>query len=191
MDNNQEQKAAEKYPEGSAGYLDKRAGYIAAMEDAENAFLENLIEELPSLQIKSFTPPFRVGRAQKRAILDSEGKEVGVFKTGSEEMAQIFCDYLNGANQLPGVEEWVSVKDELPPFGERLWFRGVVSWKKETVKHFEDELTTKNEELEYGQTGWLLKDNTDFVVTDSVFPIEDLASEYVTHWRKLPEPPRV
>jgi len=112
MDNNQEQKAAEKYPEGSAGYLDKRAGYIAAMEDAENAFLENLIEELPSLQIKSFTPPFRVGRAQKRAILDSEGKEVGVFKTGSEEMAQIFCDYLNGANQLPGVEEWVEVKSE-------------------------------------------------------------------------------
>lgn len=84
--------------------------------------------------------------------------------------------------------EWVSVKDGLPPFDKKIWFRGVVNWRKEdNARHFEDTLTMETEELEYGQTGYLLKDNTDFVVTDSIFPIEDIASEFITHWlRPLP-----
>lgn len=39
---------------------------------------------------------YRVGRKQKRAILDENGIEVGVFKTGSESEAQKYCDFLNG-----------------------------------------------------------------------------------------------
>jgi hypothetical protein len=39
---------------------------------------------------------YRVGRKQKRAILDEKGVEIGVFKTGSELEAQKYCDYLNG-----------------------------------------------------------------------------------------------
>lgn len=43
-----------------------------------------------------FTPPFRVGRKQKRAILDSNGKEVIVFPLHSEKQAELYCNYLNG-----------------------------------------------------------------------------------------------
>ncbi len=45
--------------------------------------------------IENFTPPFRIGRKQKRAVLDSKGIEVCIFSTGSEEVAQLFCDFLN------------------------------------------------------------------------------------------------
>ena len=41
-----------------------------------------------------FTPPFRVGRKQKRAILDSKGLEVIVFPT-SKVQARMYCNYLN------------------------------------------------------------------------------------------------
>lgn len=73
--------------------------------------------EVSTLQVAGFKPPFRVGKAQRRAILDSEGKEVGVFKTGNEEMAQVFCDWLN-AHPSPspikgqGDNGWVEVKSE-------------------------------------------------------------------------------
>lgn len=39
--------------------------------------------------------PLRVGRKQKRAVLDREGIEVVILKKGDEEMAQIFCDMMN------------------------------------------------------------------------------------------------
>lgn len=39
--------------------------------------------------------PLRVGKKQKRAILDANGIEIGIFNTSSEELAQEFCDYLN------------------------------------------------------------------------------------------------
>lgn len=42
-----------------------------------------------------YTPPFRVGRKQGRAVLDANGKEV-VFFNDSEIQAQKYCDYLNG-----------------------------------------------------------------------------------------------
>lgn len=43
----------------------------------------------------TFEPPFRVGRKQRRAILDANGIEVGLFSTGHEQTAQEYCDYLN------------------------------------------------------------------------------------------------
>ena len=43
-----------------------------------------------------FTPPFRIGRKQKRAILDTNGKEVILMPHNSEKQAQMYCDYLNG-----------------------------------------------------------------------------------------------
>ena len=50
-----------------------------------------------------FTPPFRLGRKQKRSILDANGKEVVIMPHNSEKQAQLYCDYLNGYNvmQLP------------------------------------------------------------------------------------------
>lgn len=43
-----------------------------------------------------FTPPFRLGRKQKRAILDAKGREVIIMPHNSEKQAQMYCDYLNG-----------------------------------------------------------------------------------------------
>jgi len=42
-----------------------------------------------------FTPPFRLGASQKRAILDSKGKEVIIMPINSDKQAQMYCDYLN------------------------------------------------------------------------------------------------
>jgi hypothetical protein len=41
-----------------------------------------------------FKPPFRVGRKQGKAVLDSNGLLVTLFDK-SEEQALLFCDYLN------------------------------------------------------------------------------------------------
>ena len=41
-------------------------------------------------------PPFRLGRKQKRAILDAKGREVIIMPHNSEKQAQMYCDYLNG-----------------------------------------------------------------------------------------------
>jgi hypothetical protein len=43
-----------------------------------------------------FVPPFRLGRKQKRAILDARGREVIIMPHNSEKQAQMYCDYLNG-----------------------------------------------------------------------------------------------
>ena len=43
---------------------------------------------------EKYTKPFRVGRKQGKAVLDSLGKEV-VFFNDSEKQAEMYCDYLN------------------------------------------------------------------------------------------------
>ena len=42
-----------------------------------------------------FTPPFRLGKRQKRAVLDSKGLEVIILPHNSEKQAQMYVDYLN------------------------------------------------------------------------------------------------
>ena len=44
----------------------------------------------------AFTPPFRLGKKQKRAILDANGIEVIIMPHNNENQAQMYCDYLNG-----------------------------------------------------------------------------------------------
>lgn len=44
---------------------------------------------------KQFQYPFRVGRKQKRALLDADGIEVTIFPIGAEDLAQLVCDLLN------------------------------------------------------------------------------------------------
>jgi len=43
-----------------------------------------------------FVQPFRLGRKQKRAILDAKGRQVIIMPHNSEKQAQMYCDYLNG-----------------------------------------------------------------------------------------------
>ena len=45
----------------------------------------------------AFTPPFRLGKKQKRAILDANGIEVIIMPHNNENQAKMYCDYLNGA----------------------------------------------------------------------------------------------
>lgn len=42
-----------------------------------------------------FTPPFRLGRKQQRAVLDSLGKEVVIFPPNSAIQAALYVNYLN------------------------------------------------------------------------------------------------
>lgn len=47
------------------------------------------------------TLPFRVGRKQKRVILDANGIEIAIFHVGQEDIAKMACDLLNQALILP------------------------------------------------------------------------------------------
>lgn len=44
---------------------------------------------------KKWKPPFRVGRKQSRAVLDSNGLELVIFPEGAEQYAKRFCEILN------------------------------------------------------------------------------------------------
>lgn len=48
----------------------------------------------PRYDQAKYTPPFRVGRKQRKAVLDANGLLVIFFKD-SEYQAQAYCDYLN------------------------------------------------------------------------------------------------
>ena len=54
-----------------------------------------------------FTPPYRLGRKQKRAVLDANGLEVVIFPLGGEDEAQKFTDYLNRETHMP-VKTWTT-----------------------------------------------------------------------------------
>ena len=53
-----------------------------------------ITDVLKRYDVNKYTPPFRVGRKQGKAVLDSKGLEV-VFFMHSEEQAKMYCDYLN------------------------------------------------------------------------------------------------
>ena len=53
-----------------------------------------LTDAVKRYDVNKYTPPFRVGRKQGKAVLDSKGLEV-VFFMDSEEQAKMYCDYLN------------------------------------------------------------------------------------------------
>lgn len=61
--------------------------------EAENELLN--IANVSNRFDPKYTPPFRVGRKQGKAVLDANGREVIFFKD-SEEQAKKYCHYLNG-----------------------------------------------------------------------------------------------
>lgn len=64
------------------------------------------MENLPSNKITAvlvgdkFVPPFRVGKKQKRVVLDSLGHEAAIFQEGFEQMATDYVKYLNAKNKI-------------------------------------------------------------------------------------------
>ena len=55
--------------------------------------------------------PYRVGRKQGRAVLDSDSHEVVLFPVGKEKEAQEYCDFLNGNYYTK--EEVIKVMDTM------------------------------------------------------------------------------
>ena len=54
-----------------------------------------LKKQLKMKHFDDFVPPFRLGRKQKRAILDGLGHELIVFPEGLANQAREYCLYLN------------------------------------------------------------------------------------------------
>lgn len=67
----------------------KLKGYIEELE--KKLTITDVVKRYDA---NKYTPPFRVGRKQGKAVLDSKGLEV-VFFMDSEEQAKMYCDYLN------------------------------------------------------------------------------------------------
>lgn len=82
--------------------------------------------------------------------------------------------------------EMTEITTCLPPFGKRVLFRAVISLKTKQYRFFDDELTTDVEDLDYGISAYILKDNTDYLVSEHP-DISEVCDEYVTHWCKIPE----
>jgi len=59
--------------------------------------------------MKTFKPPFRVGKKQGRAVLDSNGHEVVVFSKGCEYMANDYVTLIN--EDLYGYDGDASARD--------------------------------------------------------------------------------
>lgn len=68
------------------------------------SFEQTIADNAEALQLKQtgvssrfdnvYTPPFRVGRKQGKAVLDSKGLQVTFMTT--EKQAEMYCSYLNG-----------------------------------------------------------------------------------------------
>jgi hypothetical protein len=83
--------------------------------------------------------------------------------------------------------DWIKVTTALPPFGKKVLFRGIVTWKsREPICFFDDILTNNIEDLEYGQSAYVLKNNSDYLVSNNP-NIREVCDQFVTHWCELPE----
>jgi hypothetical protein len=61
----------------------------------EDQVVKPVSQKLMRYDSSIYTPPFRLGRKQLRAVLDSTGKEVVIFPVGGEIQAQLYVNYLN------------------------------------------------------------------------------------------------
>lgn len=82
----------------------------------------------------------------------------------------------------------INIQSRLPEFGKKVIFRAVITWKNKPEQdvYFDDVLTNQEETLEYGQLAYLLKTNSDFLVSRNP-DIGEVCDEYVTHWCEIPE----
>lgn len=82
--------------------------------------------------------------------------------------------------------EWISITKKTPPFHKQVIFRGKITWKsKNQISFFNDELTTEQESLDYGKSAYLLKDNTDYLVSEHP-NVDEICDQFVTHWCEIP-----
>jgi hypothetical protein len=81
-------KQSEKYADDqNSAYTNDYYGFMAGAE-----YVNSLLEEITNV---NYASPFRIGRKQERAIVDANGKELIVFKSGDEKIATFLCNCLN------------------------------------------------------------------------------------------------
>lgn len=105
-------------------------------------------------------------------------------------MIPVVVSAMQSSYNLALSERWVDVSAIMPPFDTLVLLRGVISWKsKNSVFYFSDIVKNDYEILEYGMSGYLLENNSDYLVVNHPNP-EEVCSEYITHWMPLPTPPQ-
>jgi hypothetical protein len=104
----------------------------------------------------------------------------------SEAMEAYASKYKYRVQEFEHNDKWIPIaNNSLPPFLKPLLFRGVIGWKSnDNVSYFSDELTTEEETLEYGNVGYILKNNSDYLLTTYHSP-EELCDTYVTHYKEI------
>ena len=89
---------------------------------------------------KEIAYPLRVGRKQKRAVLDANGIEMSIFPKGQEGLAQLTCDLLNHnhENGLPWLldkcekyqQRWIDSESFIFELLEMSFFKRAFSYGK-------------------------------------------------------------
>lgn len=160
---------------------------------AEDVVITDIREKVSNAINLLATPPAPEGRTAEEILepyrlhLFPEvfGDISGTDKVSWEGAIKAMHDYKNQFDRTQP-EEWTPVNEGMPDFGRLIEVRGCISWKKDKSEvYFIDELTPETESLEYGEIGYLLKDRSDFIFYTGHFEIEEITSEYVTHWKYL------
>jgi hypothetical protein len=125
-------------------------------------------------------PPFRLGRKQKRAVLDAEGNEVVVFPKGREEFAELYVEFLNerynksmkatfkyeyqvDANDLDEEQRTFTVEGNTYIYNNGKWFdREGLEIKQDSL------LATLNEDLALSLEDWLFDELEDLTFDDII-----------------------
>ena len=73
---------------------------------------------------EKFNPPFRLGKKNNRAVLDSSGKELVIFQKGSENYAKAYVDFLNiyDSQIYQALEQLVLLKKHKDKFGKDAFY---------------------------------------------------------------------
>jgi hypothetical protein len=75
---------------------------------------------------------YRVGRKQKRVVLDENGLEVGKFNKGNEYLAELTCKFLNLEQTLPIDSVSSSTEHKKYMVWDDLF--GILAWKFKQTK---------------------------------------------------------
>lgn len=87
--------------------------------------------------------------------------------------------------ELEAENKWYSVSELMPPFDKLILLKGKIVWRSEnSVSYFSDMVVNDYEQLEYGYSGYFLKEHSDYLVVNHPNP-EEVASEYITDWRYI------
>jgi hypothetical protein len=98
------------------------------------------------------TPKYRVGRKQKRAVLDEQGHEVVIFPAGKEKETQEYCDFLNSKEIVVEddveklAEKYANLKNSIHDYDEQYYNSHGVSIAKGFIEGYKSANKSYSEE---------------------------------------------